>query len=210
MRVAYSAAFARRKTNSSRNANGRMMGRNVGNHQRHRADLGAVADVDAAQDLRIGAELDIVADRRRGPVFANGADRDALAQGAVGAENGAAMNKDIAEMENAQAGADDGVIINADSGQNFDAVKHPPIKPKPDVLYEPWFQLQCTTAKAIDPHRPHGLLFQKGPRRISRQIRFQMGVRHDFRLGPSLAARNVGFAARACKRRHETIGWHDL
>ena len=94
-----------------------MVGRNVGNHQRHRADLGAVAVADAAHDLRIGAELDIVADRRRGPVIANDADRDALAQGAVGAENGAAMNKDIAEMENAQAGADDGVIINADSGR---------------------------------------------------------------------------------------------
>ena len=66
----------------------------------------AIADADAAQHLRVGAELDIVTHHRHIVILMAIAQRDALAQCAAGADLHIAMDEDAAEVPDADAGAD--------------------------------------------------------------------------------------------------------
>src|SRR5262249_8009505 len=134
-------------------------------HHRQRPDAAVVADADAAEHLRIGAELDVVPDARNRAAGAPVADRHSLAQRAVGANDDLGVNEDVAKMPDAQARPDLHGLRQADAERGL---RYPEQEPVETRLEPRTVALPIdAAAKPVDPEGPHRLLAQERPCRVA-------------------------------------------
>src|SRR5690606_21166431 len=91
-----------------RHADRRRAVRHVAQHHGHGTDAAIIADADTTEYLRVGPDIDVVADDRHCAVLATVADGHALPQRTITAYRDLRMNEDAAEMPDTQTRPDQG------------------------------------------------------------------------------------------------------
>ena len=114
-------------------ADGGRAGGDVAEHHAHGPDLRPPADPDAAEDLGVGPELDVVLDDRQRAAVHVVADRHPLAERAVGPDDALGMDEDVAEVPDLEPGADLGRLGDADPRGRLDDPERQPVDPLEDL-----------------------------------------------------------------------------
>jgi hypothetical protein len=160
--------------------------RNVVQDQRECPDASAEPNLDWTEDLRICANVDSVTDHRRTPAWNALPQGDPMAQRHALADPGVGVNSDPTEMMDAEAGADDCLLWQADSGACFNHAVQQPVSPPKEAPLPTRRQPIYLSAQPVHPYRPPALLAQ--PRvtwvsgTVGRSVRVRLKPEHEHTL----------------------------